>query len=149
MALQYSIPRVQKFLVARKVLPMKRPIGMIVQLLEALVEPVSWQKERLGIRNMDRNGHLQRSTGFPHRIESPIIDLHERTFRNFLPQVKTQCLQHLQSPRSCLLGALDGIRLDSSVVGTGALIPQRFGDRYESVWVWFLKFFDRFVQPPA
>src|SRR5215472_11601568 len=102
MARQYSIPRVQKFLVTRKVLPMKRPIGMIVELLESLVEPVSWQKERLGIRNMYRNRHLQRSTRFPHRIESPVIDTQERSLGDSLPQVKTQSLQHLQPARSHL-----------------------------------------------
>ena len=123
MTRQYSVPRFQEFRIARKVFSMKRPVGMIVQLFKSLVEPIRRQKECLRIGNMDRNRHFERSARVPHRIEPTVIDLHQRTFRDPLPQVKTKGLQHLKTARSCFLGALNGIALDFSILGTGTLIP--------------------------
>src|SRR5579859_1428155 len=55
MALQNAVARFQNFRVAWKILPMKRPIRMIVQFLEALVEAIDGQKESFRIRNVDRH----------------------------------------------------------------------------------------------
>src|SRR5262245_3197644 len=98
---------------------------------------------------MYRYRHTERSACLPHRIESPIIDPHERTLRDSLPQVETERLQYLEPARPCLLRTLDCISLDLAVVGAVTLIPQGLGESQKPVRMRLLKFFNRLVQSTA
>ena len=92
MARYHAVARFQYFRVTWKIIPVKRPIWMIVQLLETLVEAVDRQKEGFRIGNMDRNRNAQRTARFPHGIEALVIHFHERPRRNFLAQIQSERL---------------------------------------------------------
>src|SRR5215475_7619718 len=112
---------------------------MIVQLFESLVETVGRQEEGLGIGNMYRYGHAERSARLPHRIKPPIVYFYQRTFGHLLPQIQAERLEDLKASCSCFFRALHGLRLHPPVVGTMALIPQRFSEGYETLRVGLLE----------
>src|SRR5215471_2090277 len=143
MARENPVSGLQELGVAREVLAVKRPVRVIVQFFESFVEPVGGQKERFGIGNMDRHGHVQGSAGFPHRIEAAVIDLHQRALGDSLAQIKAERLQHLQTARPGCFRASDCVGLDFFIPGTGALVPKRFGERHKPVCVGLFESFDR------
>src|SRR5690242_9071284 len=97
---------------------------MIVQLLEALVEAVYWQKESFGIRNVYCHGHIQSPTCLPHGIETFVIHLHERPRGYVLPQIESQRFQDFQAARANLVRATNFICLELAVSRLiGALPP--------------------------
>src|SRR6266581_1010579 len=94
---QDAVARLQQFGVTGKIAAVKRPIRMIVQFLEALVETVDGKEESFRIRNVDRHRDSQRPARFPHGIEPLVIHFHEWPRRDVLTQVEPQGLKNLQS----------------------------------------------------
>ena len=58
----------------REVAPVERPVRMGVQLLEPLVEAIDRQEERLRIRDVDGDGHVEGRARLPHRVEPRVVD---------------------------------------------------------------------------
>ena len=79
MACHHAIARFDQLGVAGKIAAVKRPVGMIVQLLVTFVEAVgrSEERDRVGDVNCDR--HVELPARIPHGIEARIVDLHQRT----------------------------------------------------------------------
>ena len=59
--------------------PLKRPVGMIGELLVALVEPIDRQEERFRVGDVDGDRQAECAARFPHRIEAGIVHFDERT----------------------------------------------------------------------
>ena len=74
MACDDAVARVQQRAIRRIVPAVERPVRMVVELLEALVEAIDRQEERFRVRHVNRDRHLQRGARLPHRIEPAIVD---------------------------------------------------------------------------
>ena len=79
---EQSIARLDDRREAGKVAAVERPVGMVRQLLVALVEPIDRREERLRIGDVDGHRQLQRGAGLPHRIEARVVDGHQRAVRS-------------------------------------------------------------------
>src|SRR6185295_14141936 len=87
-----AISRFQQLRIARKIVAVKRPVGVIVELIKALIEPIRGQKKSFGVRNVNGYRDSQRSACIPHRVETWIVDLHQRTFRNIFAKIESRSL---------------------------------------------------------
>ena len=117
----------------------ERPIGMILQFLEALVEAVYWEKKSGRIRDVDGHGILRA----PHashigskRGSSIFTSVRSRR----LAEVQTERLEDLQParPRSVSLDEIIGLAL--WVIGFVGVLVRRFGEREEAPGVCCLEF---------
>src|SRR6185369_14939878 len=102
MTLHHSVACFLKLSITRKILSMKGPIRMRVELFVAFVEAIGRQEKCFRIRNVNGNGHIERAGRFPHCVESFVVDLHKRTGGYIFAQVKTESLENLETARACL-----------------------------------------------
>ena len=58
---------------------------------------------------------LPRGAGFPHRVEPPIVDRHERTRGDLLAQVESERLEDLEAAGAKPMGPLDVVGLIAGV----------------------------------
>src|SRR5215471_4870383 len=112
MTRENAIARREQFRVAGKIVTIKRPIGMVVELLVSLVESVGGCEERDGIGNVNGHRHIQLATGVPHGIKTRIINLDQGAGGDVLTQIKTERLQNLEPPRPVAVRRLDRRRLN-------------------------------------
>ena len=122
---------------------------MVVQFLPAFVEAVDGQEKRLRIGDVNRHRHLERRAGFPHRVEAPVVDFHQRTLGDFFAQIQPQRLQDLQPARAVLVRAFDFIGLEPGVVGFQEPAVPGFGEREEAARVRAVVTRHAFPQPAA
>src|SRR5579884_2081592 len=96
---------------------------MCMQLLEAFVVAVDRKEERFGVGGVNRNRHLIRRSGFPHRIETCIVDLDQLSRCNAFTQVQAQRLEHLDASCAELMRSLDLVGLKLRITGFGRFAP--------------------------
>src|SRR4051812_5085776 len=94
---EYTIARRQEFRVRRVILPGERPVRELVWLLVPFVEPIDREEEGGRIRDVDGDRQAERAARLPHGIETAVIDLHQWTGRDLLPEVQTEHLEHLHA----------------------------------------------------
>ena len=82
---QHVVASFQQFCVTGKITAVERPIRMVIQFLEAFIEPINGKEECLRIRNMNRNRHPQRAGCLPHGVETWIVNFHQWPFRDSIP----------------------------------------------------------------
>ena len=146
MAREHAIARFQQIPVAGKVLVIKRPVGVIVQFLEALVESINGQEESFGICDVNGHRHVEAGARFPHEVETGIVNFHQRARGDIFSQIEAQSLQHFQSFRACLMRASDLVRLPSRVIWTVEVVPCRLRENHEPVRVCLLKALDSLLK---
>src|ERR1700756_4837086 len=86
-----------QLVITRKVSSMERPVGMIVQLLIALVEAIRGRKECDWIRNMNRHRKIKLAAGIPHRIKTRVINFHQRTCGYVFTKIESQRFEDFQA----------------------------------------------------
>src|ERR1035438_8390186 len=82
--------------ISGKVTTVERPVRMIVQLLVTLVEPIGGSEEGNRVGDVNRDGHVQLPARIPHWIEPSIVDLHQLSLGDAIPQVKAERLEDLE-----------------------------------------------------
>ena len=87
MACEHPVAGVQQFGVAGEIPSIERPVGVIVQFFESLIEAINGQKECFGVRYMNRDGHIKRAASVPHGIEARIIHLDQGTGTYMFSQI--------------------------------------------------------------
>lgn len=65
---------------------------MRVQFFPALIETIDQPEERFRIGSVNGDRHIECASGFPHRVETAIIDANQLTLRDVLPQIKSERL---------------------------------------------------------
>ena len=68
---------------------------------------------------MNRHREIQLSASIPHGIETRVVNLHERSRRDVLAQIKSESFEDFQAARAVAVRLLNRLRLqlrDSSVL---------------------------------
>ncbi len=68
----------QQFLLGRIILAVKQPVGMLVQLVPALVVTIQGREERRRIGRVDHHGPMILGASLENRIEFVIVDFQQR-----------------------------------------------------------------------
>src|SRR5579863_6280055 len=97
MAGKNPIASFQQLRVAGKVLPMKRPVWMIVQFLETFVEPVNGQEERLRVGDVNGHRHTKCAARLPHGIKSRIVHFNETARPDVFSEIQPQYFFYFHS----------------------------------------------------
>src|SRR5437667_7409538 len=118
---------------------------MVSQLLEACIQTIAGKEECLGIGNVNRDRHAQRSACFPHCIETWIVDFNQWPLRDSLTQIETQYLQNFESARACLVCANNLVGLKFAVRWLIRALPPRLREDYEPFRIGPLKLSNRFL----
>src|SRR6185312_4917226 len=108
---KYSVPRRDQLRIARKAMSVKRLVRMVAELFVSLVEPVSRREEGNWIGDVNRHGHVQLRARVPHGVESRIVDLDQRSGRDVVSQVESECLQNFESAGAVTMSLFDGLGL--------------------------------------
>src|ERR1051325_5207347 len=115
-SLDDTIPRLLKLHVAGKILAVKRPVRMRAQLFIAFIKTVCRQEERIGIRNVNCDRHIQSAGSFPHLIEPFVVDFHQRTGCDVFAKIESKSLEYFQSTRSGFLCCFELFSLKPGIV---------------------------------
>ena len=129
-----AVERVHELLERREVAAVERPVRVVVQLLEALVEAVDRQEERLGIGDVDRNRHASSDAHASHiGSKRAIVHLDERARRPVLAQVRGRA-SSAPSARAHRLAAPAPSSSAWNAPKPGSLqaAPARLGERQEA-----------------
>ena len=144
-----AIPRLHDLPVAREVLPVEGPVGVVPELVPALVRAVDGEEEGLGVRDVDVDGQAVRRAGLPHRVEAPVVDLDERPLAAVLAEVEAEGLQDLQARRSRLGRLLDGVGLELREARVRERAPHRLRAGVEAAGVRAVEGGDRLPEAVA
>src|ERR1051325_806340 len=115
-SLDDTISRLLKLHVGGKILAVKRPVGMCAQLFITFIETICRQEERIGIRNMNCDRHIQSAGRFPHLIEPFVVDFHQWTCGYVFAQIESKSLKYFQSTRSGSFSCLELFSLKPGIV---------------------------------
>ena len=146
MAREHAISRFQQFPVAGEIPVVKRPVGVIVQFLEPLIESINGQEESFGIGDVNGHRHFEGCAGFPHEVEMRIVNFHQRAGSDLFPKIEAQSFHHFQSFSPCLMRAGDLVRLPSRVIWAAKVVPSRLREDHEPVGVRPLKALKSFLK---
>src|SRR5580658_7393748 len=91
----HSVSRFDQLSIGGKVSSVERPVWMIVQLFVSLIEPIGGSKEGNGVGDVYCDGHVQLPARVPHRIKSRIVDFHQLSRGDVIPQVQAESLENL------------------------------------------------------
>src|ERR1041385_4020526 len=115
-SLDDTIPRLLKFHIAWEIFAVKRPVGMRTQLFIAFVKTVCRQKERIGIRNVNCDRHIQSAGCFPHLIEPLVVDFHQWTCGHVFAKIESESLKYFQSTRAGFFSGFELFSLKPGIV---------------------------------
>ncbi len=133
--------------VAGKVLPVERPVGVVSELVPALVRAVDGQEERLGVGDVDEDGQAVGRARLPHRVEAWIVHLHQGAFGDPLPQEEPEGLEDLEPPGPRPGRLLDRVRLDLRIARVQQLPVRGLGAGEEAARVGLVEGRDRPREP--
>ena len=128
----HPVPCLQNLGVGWELLPMERPVRVIVQLLVALVEAIGRQEKGDRVGDMDGHRHVQLAARLPHGIEAGIVDGDEFAGGDVLSQIQSESFEDLQTPGTGSLGIGDGIGLDPGIARLQEPVVAGFGEGQES-----------------
>ena len=126
-----SIARVENRAERREIASVERPVGMVLQFLDALVEAIDRQEERFGICHMDAHGEVERRARLPHRVKSAIVDRDQASVRATVAQIQPERLQDFDTSRAGAMGPLDLLGLKRGIPWLARSRPPRLGERDE------------------
>src|SRR5581483_2926356 len=90
---------------------------MIIELLEAFIEPIGRSEKRQRVGYVNRYRDIQLATGIPHGIESGVINLYQCARGNIFAEIKAESFENLQAPCALMLSLFDGVSLNLRVFG--------------------------------
>ena len=135
--------------VAREVLPVEGPVGVVPELVPPLVRAVDGEEEGLGVRDVDVDGQAVRGARLPHRVEPPVVHLDERPLAAALAEVEAEGLQDLEALRPRPGRLLDRVGLELRVARVRALAPHRLRAGVEAARVRPVEGGDRLLEALA
>ena len=138
--------RLLEFAIGGEVFAVERPVRVRVQLLPALVVAVDGEEEGLRVGGVDRDRHVERRGGLPHRVEALVVDLHQRAGGDIVPEIQAEGLKDLQPAGPDTVSLLDQVGLDLRVVRVAGAGPCRLGEDDKAAGVRLQELLDRLLQ---
>ena len=138
MTRDHSVSRLNQLGIRGKIVVMKRPIGMIAELLVSLVEPIRGREKGNWIGDMDCDGHLQMAADLPHGIKPGIVDLHELSGGDVVPQIEPEGLEDFQTAGPVTMSLFDRFCLNLWIAGFEKARVTGFSERVEPVRMSFV-----------
>src|SRR3984885_12527960 len=112
MARDDSVAGGDQLRIAREIATVEGPVGMIAQLLVALIEAIDRAKEGDRIGDMDRDRDPEIAAYVPHGIEARVIDGDQLPCRDVFAEIESERLENLQSARPIAVRFFDGLGLN-------------------------------------
>ena len=149
MAREDPVARRHELRVAREVLPVEGPVGVVPELVPPLVRAVDGEEEGLGIRDVDVDGQAVSGARLPHRVEPPVVHLDERPLPAVLAEVEAEGLQDLEALRPRPGRLLDRVGLELREARVRPLAPHRLRAGVEAARVRLVEGGDRLLEALA
>src|SRR5580698_8927731 len=93
----HSIAGFEELHIAGEIFSVKGPVGVIVELFKTLVGAVGGKEKGFGIGDVNSHGHVEGAAGFPHRIETRIVDFDEAAFADIFAKIEAERFENLES----------------------------------------------------